>query len=133
VLKILKFFDADPDPGFRIFLTLDPASKIVPQYCLKGTVSLFLEKYHEVDACCTSGSVEILLKWMIFLECSNMSVIKIRHFLRYYSKFILLSTGTQYRVPYGGSKFVFPRNRSLCSARYCIPYAMLSNKLILTF
>jgi hypothetical protein len=23
-LKILKFFDADPDPGFGIFLTLDP-------------------------------------------------------------------------------------------------------------
>jgi hypothetical protein len=25
-LKILKFFDADPDPGFKIFLTLDPGS-----------------------------------------------------------------------------------------------------------
>jgi hypothetical protein len=25
-LKILKFFDADPDPGFGIFLTLDPGS-----------------------------------------------------------------------------------------------------------
>jgi hypothetical protein len=23
-VKILKFFDADLDPGFRIFLTLDP-------------------------------------------------------------------------------------------------------------
>ncbi len=25
-LQILKFFDADPDPGFEIFLTLDPGS-----------------------------------------------------------------------------------------------------------
>jgi hypothetical protein len=25
-LKILKFFDADPDPGSEIFLTLDPGS-----------------------------------------------------------------------------------------------------------
>jgi hypothetical protein len=25
-LKILKFFDADPDPGSGIFLTLDPCS-----------------------------------------------------------------------------------------------------------
>jgi hypothetical protein len=25
-LKILKFFDADADPGSRIFLTLDPGS-----------------------------------------------------------------------------------------------------------
>jgi hypothetical protein len=24
--KILKFFNADPNPGFRIFLTLDPES-----------------------------------------------------------------------------------------------------------
>jgi hypothetical protein len=24
-LKILKFYDADPDPGFGIFLTLNPA------------------------------------------------------------------------------------------------------------
>jgi hypothetical protein len=81
VLKILKFFDADPDPGFRIFFTPDPGSGMekfgsgieVPQYCLKGTVSLFLEKYRKADACCTSGSVEILLKWMIFLEC-QMSI-----------------------------------------------------------
>jgi hypothetical protein len=26
-LKILKFFDADPDPGSGIFLTLDPGWK----------------------------------------------------------------------------------------------------------
>jgi hypothetical protein len=27
-LKILKFFDADPDPGCGIFLALDPGSKM---------------------------------------------------------------------------------------------------------
>jgi hypothetical protein len=27
-LKILKFFDSDPDPGSGIFLTLDPGSGI---------------------------------------------------------------------------------------------------------
>jgi hypothetical protein len=35
-LKILIFFDADPDPGVRIFLTLDPGSGINipdPQHC----------------------------------------------------------------------------------------------------
>jgi hypothetical protein len=26
-VKILKFFDADPDPGYGIFLTLDPGWK----------------------------------------------------------------------------------------------------------
>jgi hypothetical protein len=26
VIKLLKFFDADPDPGSRIFLSLDPGS-----------------------------------------------------------------------------------------------------------
>jgi hypothetical protein len=28
LIKILKFFDADPDPGCGIFLTLDPGSGI---------------------------------------------------------------------------------------------------------
>jgi hypothetical protein len=27
-VKILKFFDVDPDPGSRFFLTLDPGSGI---------------------------------------------------------------------------------------------------------
>ncbi len=32
-----------------------------------------------------------------------------------------------------GSKFVFPSYLSKCSARYCIPYAMIHIELILTF
>jgi hypothetical protein len=27
MLKMLKFFDADPDPGYGTFLTLDPGRK----------------------------------------------------------------------------------------------------------
>jgi hypothetical protein len=32
--KILKFFNADPNPGFRIFLTLDPESGMEKFGCL---------------------------------------------------------------------------------------------------
>jgi hypothetical protein len=38
-LKMLKFFDADADPGYGIFFTLDPGSAINipdPQHWLKA-------------------------------------------------------------------------------------------------
>jgi hypothetical protein len=43
-VKILKFFDADPDPGSGIFLTLDPGWKKFgsginipdPQHCFRA-------------------------------------------------------------------------------------------------
>jgi hypothetical protein len=35
-LKILKFFDVDPDPGSGIFLTLDPGWKIRIRIQVKG-------------------------------------------------------------------------------------------------
>ncbi len=44
-VKILEFFDADPDPGFGIFMNLDPGLKKFgsginipdPHYCIPGT------------------------------------------------------------------------------------------------
>ncbi len=48
ILKILKFFDADPDPGSRIFLTMDLewkkfGSRInIPDVCL----SLFMFDFY---------------------------------------------------------------------------------------
>jgi hypothetical protein len=42
-LKILKFFDADADPGSGIFLTLDPGSRM-EKFGIRNTALNYLKK-----------------------------------------------------------------------------------------